>query len=60
MAYPVEGEGVFCGSCNKQSYGFSSTSLSRKFTAWGNVGLEYGQMIIWKVVLASWVYVIQG
>lgn len=38
MAYPVEGEGVFCGSCNKQSYGFSSTSLSRKFTAWGNVG----------------------
>lgn len=38
MAYPVDGEGVFCGSGNKQSYGFSSTSLSRLFTAWGNVG----------------------
>lgn len=38
MAYPVAGEGVFCGSSRKQSYGFTSTSLSRVFTAWGNVG----------------------
>lgn len=38
MAYPVSGEGVFCGSSSKQSYGFTSTSLSRVFTAWGNVG----------------------
>lgn len=38
MAYPVVGEGVFCGSQNKQSYGFSSPNLSRKFTAWGKVG----------------------
>lgn len=38
MAYPVRGEGVFCGSSSKQSYGFSSYALSRRFTAWGNVG----------------------
>ena len=38
MVYPVKGEGRFCGSSHKQSYGFSSTSLSRKFTAWGKVG----------------------
>lgn len=38
MAYPVDGEGVFCGSDRKQSYGFTSPSLSRIFTAWGKVG----------------------
>ena len=38
MAYPVEGEGVFCGSRRRQSYGFVSTSLTREFTAWGKVG----------------------
>lgn len=38
MAYPVEGEGVFCGSGRKQNYGFSSTRLTRTFTAWGKVG----------------------
>ncbi|MGN1375620.1 MAG: M23 family metallopeptidase [Prevotella sp.] len=38
MAYPVIGQGVFCGSSNKQSYGFASASLSRQFTAWGKVG----------------------
>lgn len=38
MAYPVAGEGVFCGSQSKQSYGFSSLNLTRKFTAWGKVG----------------------
>lgn len=38
MAYPVEGEGVFCGSQRNQSYGFSSTNLTREFTAWGKVG----------------------
>lgn len=38
MAYPVEGAGVFCGSQRNQSYGFSSTNLTREFTAWGKVG----------------------
>lgn len=38
MAYPVEGEGLFCGSQRKQSYGFTSTDLTREFTAWGKVG----------------------
>lgn len=38
MAYPIMGQGVFCGSSNKQSYGFASTTLSRQFTAWGKVG----------------------
>ena len=38
MVYPIEGEGVFCGSTRKQSYGFSSPELARKFTAWGKVG----------------------
>ncbi len=38
MVYPVSGEGVFCGSSRKQSYGFSSLNLIREFTAWGKVG----------------------
>lgn len=38
MAYPVRGQGVFCGSWSKQSYGFSSLNLTRRFTAWGKVG----------------------
>lgn len=38
MAYPVEGEGVFCGSQRNQSYGFPSPNLTREFTAWGKVG----------------------
>lgn len=38
MVYPVKGEGVFCGSQSKQSYGFSSNNLTRQFTAWGKVG----------------------
>lgn len=38
MAYPQKGEGVFCGSGRKQSYGFTSPILTRKFTAWGKVG----------------------
>lgn len=38
MAYPVMGQGLFCGSSRKQSYGFSSPNLTRKFTAWGKVG----------------------
>lgn len=38
MACPVAGEGVFCGTQGKQSYGFSSPRLSRRFTAWGRVG----------------------
>lgn len=38
MAYPQAGRGVFCGSQSKQSYGFGSTNLTRRFTAWGKVG----------------------
>lgn len=38
MAYPQAGKGVFCGAGRKQSYGFSSPTLTRKFTAWGRVG----------------------
>lgn len=38
MAYPVSGEGTFCGGAAKQSFGFSSHNLSRRFTAWGKVG----------------------
>ncbi|MBQ9636934.1 MAG: M23 family metallopeptidase [Prevotella sp.] len=38
MVYPVEGEGVFNGSTQKQSYGFSSHHLSQLFKAWGRVG----------------------
>ena len=38
MAYPIKGEGVFCGSQKKQSFGFTSTSLTRDFWAWGKVG----------------------
>lgn len=38
MAYPVKGKGVFCGASSKQSFGFSSTNLTRSFTAWGKVG----------------------
>ena len=36
MAYPMGG--TFCGSTKKQSFGFSSQHLTRKFTAWGKVG----------------------
>ena len=38
MAYPISGEGVFCGSSRQQNYGFSSSNLTREFTAWGKVG----------------------
>lgn len=38
MAYPVPGKGVFCGTQGKQSFGFSSLNLTRRFTAWGKVG----------------------
>lgn len=38
MAYPIVAEGSFCGGFAKQSFGFSSHNLTRKFTAWGKVG----------------------
>lgn len=38
MAYPVAGEGTFCGGSAKQSFPFSAVNLTRKFTAWGKVG----------------------
>lgn len=36
MAYPMEGEGVFCGTSRKQS--FRIGSQPKRFTAWGKVG----------------------
>lgn len=38
MAYPVKGLGVFNGGSAKQTFGFGSHHLSRRFTAWGKVG----------------------
>lgn len=38
MACPQEGKGVFNGSANRQTVGFSSHNLTRQFTAWGQVG----------------------
>lgn len=38
MACPVEGEGVFNGGSQKQTFGFSSNRLDQSFTAWGKVG----------------------
>lgn len=38
MAYPQEGEGVFCGGSSKQSFPFTGYNLTREFTAWGKVG----------------------
>ena len=47
MAIPMQGEGVFNGSSNKQTFGFgmpdikkqhTTWTLSRPFTAWGRVG----------------------
>lgn len=38
MAYPIKGDGTFCGGSAKQTYGFGSHNLSRRFTAWGKVG----------------------
>ena len=38
MACPVEGEGLFNGGSQKQTFGFSSHRLEQEFTAWGRVG----------------------
>ncbi len=38
MVYPVNGQGVFNGGSSKQSFGFGSHNLTRRFTAWGKVG----------------------
>lgn len=47
MAVPQQGEGEFCGSGSKQTFGFGQPAdkrqrtewtLSREFTAWGRVG----------------------
>lgn len=38
MAYPIDGNGVFNGSVQKQSFGFSSHHLTQEFKAWGKVG----------------------
>ncbi len=38
MAYPQQGEGLFCHSDKKQLFGFTSNHLEREFTAWGKVG----------------------
>lgn len=38
MAYPQEGQGVFCGGASKQSFPFTGHDLTREFTAWGKIG----------------------
>lgn len=38
MAYPRQGEGMFCGGSGKQTYGFAGQNTERRFTAWGKVG----------------------
>ncbi len=38
MVYPVSGQGTFNGGSGKQSFGFGSHNLTRRFTAWGKVG----------------------
>ena len=47
MAIPMAGEGVFCGTASKRTFGFgqpdtkkqrTTWTLSREFTAWGRVG----------------------
>ncbi len=38
MACPIEGEGIFNGSSQKQCFSISSNQIDRKFKAWGKVG----------------------
>ena len=38
MACPQLGEGIFNGDPNKQMFGFTSSSIDKKLTAWGKVG----------------------
>lgn len=38
MAYPMAGEGTFCGSSQKQNYGFGGPQGNRTYHAWGKVG----------------------
>ena len=50
MAYPQQGEGIFCHSDKKQLFGFPSNHLEREFTAWGKVGFGYGPTTIWRAL----------
>ncbi len=38
MAYPMEGEGWFCGKTEQQRFDFFDHDLRQEFTAWGKVG----------------------
>ena len=38
MAYPIEGEGLFCGKTEQQRFDFNDHDLGQEFTAWGTVG----------------------
>ena len=38
MAYPMEGEGMFCGSDSQQRFDFDNGSINDTLTAWGKVG----------------------
>jgi hypothetical protein len=38
MAYPMEGEGLFCGKSEQQRFDFYDHDLRQEFTAWGKVG----------------------
>ena len=38
MAYPIKGEGNFCGSAEQQCFEFSGFDITDSLTAWGKVG----------------------
>ncbi len=38
MAYPMPGEGMFCGKAEQQRFDFNGQDLPEVFTAWGKVG----------------------
>ena len=38
MAYPVEGQGVFCGKSEQQRFDFINDIIADSLTAWGKVG----------------------
>jgi len=38
MAYPVEGEGSFCGKSEQQRFDFTNGLIADSLTAWGKVG----------------------
>lgn len=52
MAYPMKGQGLFCGSSRKQSYGFRHLTLHASLPHGVKSDSAFGQMITWKVATA--------